>query len=504
MLLLHARNMVTAELISVTVLVGIIYITNHVWKSMTYWKVRGVKHRTPLPLVGNMLRAFKFDKHFFHLYDKLYHTFPEERMVGMYEFTTPTLVLRDPELIKTVLVSEFSTFSDRGPLLFNPDCVLYSSIFALKGNKWRAIRNKVLTPFTTGRLKSLFPSVTGACMAFVDSDPKELTLDIIKQLTLRIFSQTMFGVELKSAEADILRKNLGKMMAASKTKLVQQIGLMYFPRLCDFMSFKFMPVHLDNYFRSLLNAILNKKVEDSSWRNDVIRILNQMRKDGKINFYDKVNNKEEIFDVTDELAQAQALFLLVAAVEPSSLVLIHLAYDLAQSPDCQTKARQEVKAQFKKYGEYSWECVKDMKYLNCCLKETLRLHPPLQFLNRVCNRYTELGGVKLKKGTRIVVPLHVLHLDSNYFPDPKTYKPERFLEDKQHKFIYLPFSEGPRMCLGSRFFILEALILFAQILDKFELSLSKEMKLPLKYEPNTVFLTPKYNNPVIINLKRIT
>lgn len=70
----------------------------------------------------------------------MYHAFPEERMVGMYEFMTATLILRDPELIKTVLVSEFSTFPDRGPMFFNPGCVLYSSVFSLGGNKWRAIR----------------------------------------------------------------------------------------------------------------------------------------------------------------------------------------------------------------------------------------------------------------------------------------------------------------------------------------------------------------------------
>lgn len=73
-------------------------------------------------------------------------------------------------------------------------------------------------------------------------------------------------------------------------------------------------------------------------------------------------------EFTDELAQAQAFILLVAAVEPSSITLMHLAYDLAQSPDCQNKARQEIKAQLQKYGGYSWECVKDMKYLNCCLR----------------------------------------------------------------------------------------------------------------------------------------
>lgn len=68
---LFLENMVTVELICVAVLVGILYFVNYVWKTMTYWKVRGVKHEAPLPFIGNMLKALKFNTHFFHLYDKV-------------------------------------------------------------------------------------------------------------------------------------------------------------------------------------------------------------------------------------------------------------------------------------------------------------------------------------------------------------------------------------------------------------------------------------------------
>ena len=71
---------------------------------------------------------------------QLYQAFPEEKMVGMYEFMTPTLVLRDLELIENVLVSNFSTFPGRGDFLFEPDSILYESVFSISGFKWRAIR----------------------------------------------------------------------------------------------------------------------------------------------------------------------------------------------------------------------------------------------------------------------------------------------------------------------------------------------------------------------------
>ena len=61
-------------------------------------------------------------------------------MVGLYEFMTPTLVLKDPELVEQVLIREFSTYPDHGPFLFEPSSVLYESVFNMSGERWRALR----------------------------------------------------------------------------------------------------------------------------------------------------------------------------------------------------------------------------------------------------------------------------------------------------------------------------------------------------------------------------
>lgn len=170
----------------------------------------------------------------------------------------------------------------------------------------------------------MFPSITASCLGFVESDPKELTLDELKLFTLRIFSQIVFGIEMKSEEAELL-ENFGEMISASVSKVVQQVGLMFFPRLSDFMSFKFMPIHLENYFRSLLNAILNKKGENRNWQDDVIRILNKMRKDGRIHFRDKENNQEETFGNENINFSFDFIFSISITIPYQFLPLIPLA-----------------------------------------------------------------------------------------------------------------------------------------------------------------------------------
>jgi cytochrome P450 family 6 len=89
--------------------------------------------------------------------------------------------------------------------------------------------------------------------------------------------------------------------------------------------------------------------------------------------------------------------------------------------------------------------------------ETLRKYPPLPFLDRKCCSDYELpaangiGTIKLPAGTGVYIPVLALHYDPTYFPEPEKFNPDRFTEENKRsrpKYTYLPFGEGPRMCLG--------------------------------------------------------
>jgi cytochrome P450 family 6 len=87
------------------------------------------------------------------------------------------------------------------------------------------------------------------------------------------------------------------------------------------------------------------------------------------------------------------------------------------------------------------------------LTETLRKVPVLPLLDRVAGSDYVIPGtnITIEKGTTVYTPLLGLHMDSNVFPDPEHYDPERFNEENRktrHPFMYLPFGEGPKYCLG--------------------------------------------------------
>lgn len=126
-----------------------------------------------------------------------------------------------------------------------------------------------------------------------------------------------------------------------------------------------------------------------------------------------------------------------------------------------------------------------MKYMEAVINETLRMYPPAHRVERIVTENIEYGDLRLKKGQVILIPVYALHHDPNLYPEPDTFRPERFLDSDDsgssiiktlpHDSItFLPFGAGPRSCLGMRFAMVEIKILLATILTKFKFITSPE------------------------------
>jgi cytochrome P450 len=96
----------------------------------------------------------------------------------------------------------------------------------------------------------------------------------------------------------------------------------------------------------------------------------------------------------------------------------------------------------------------------------MRLYPPVYLLGRQTTHPLELGGYHLPAGTLVVVSPYAMHRRSDYFPEPDRFDPDRFTpEAEQHlpPYAYIPFSVGPRICIGNRLALLEGQIILATL-----------------------------------------
>nr|CAD7394319.1 unnamed protein product [Timema cristinae] len=129
--------------------------------------------------------------------------------------------------------------------------------------------------------------------------------------------------------------------------------------------------------------------------------------------------------------------------------------------------------------------------------ETLRKHPPVGNIDRTCTKAYTIPGTKvhLEKGTKVKIPVYALHYDPKYYPDPHKFEPERFNEEnkrKRHTYTYLPFGEGPRMCIGMRFAMMQIKVGLAVLLLNYRFSICPLTKIPIVLEPkHDILAVPK-------------
>ncbi|XP_057698863.1 cytochrome P450 4V2-like [Corythoichthys intestinalis] len=157
---------------------------------------------------------------------------------------------------------------------------------------------------------------------------------------------------------------------------------------------------------------------------------------------------------------------------------------LGSHPDVCRKVQRELQEVFGESERVaSMEDLKQLKYLECVIKEALRIFPSVPFFARSIRQDTKINGFTIPSGTNAVVLPFALHRDPRYFPDPEEFRPERFLPENstgRPPYAYIPFSAGLRNCIGQRFAIMEEKVVLSSILRKFHVKAhqSREQLIP--------------------------
>ncbi|RZC40767.1 p450 domain containing protein, partial [Asbolus verrucosus] len=208
-----------------------------------------------------------------------------------------------------------------------------------------------------------------------------------------------------------------------------------------------------------------------------------------------------------------ALFRKYAGFETSSTTMTFALYELATNPDIQDKLRDEINTVLAKHNdELTYEGMMEMTYMEQVLhgkeqsqlltayvtlilhfSETLRKYPPLPLLTRTCTKdYTIPNtSIHIKKGVEVGIPVIAIHTDPEYYPDPMRFDPERFSEENKkmrHTFTWIPFGEGPRVCIGLRFGMLQSKVGLTTLLKNYKIKVSKMTKVPLQFDKRS-FIT---------------
>ncbi|KAK2581941.1 hypothetical protein KPH14_002389 [Odynerus spinipes] len=202
---------------------------------------------------------------------------------------------------------------------------------------------------------------------------------------------------------------------------------------------------------------------------------------------DLEKSEGEKFD--EETLTGHALSFFVDGYETSSTTLSFITFELSRNPDIQDKVRQEIQRVLAKHnGEITYESLKEMTYLDQVICESQRLNTILNQMSKICTSTCELRGndgltCRVEPGTKIIVPVYDLQRDPKYWPDPETFDPDRWSDERKttvNKFCYLPFGEGPRICVGMRMALLQTKAGLVTLLRRYKIERNPKTAYPLK------------------------
>ena len=174
-------------------------------------------------------------------------------------------------------------------------------------------------------------------------------------------------------------------------------------------------------------------------------------------------------------------------------------YCLAKYPEHQEKIREEVRNVLMGREWLEYDDLKDLKYTQWCIKEAMRLYPPVLQILRILSKDIELDGVVVPKGTRLTVNIPALHQHPDVWENPTEYDPLRFHPsnaEERDPYAYFPFAAGHRNCIGQTFALNEERVVIATIVNRFHFSLVPDHH--VVPEPLGVL---KSSTDILLNLK---
>uniref|UniRef100_A0A6J0UR62 Cytochrome P450 4A6-like n=1 Tax=Pogona vitticeps TaxID=103695 RepID=A0A6J0UR62_9SAUR len=176
--------------------------------------------------------------------------------------------------------------------------------------------------------------------------------------------------------------------------------------------------------------------------------------------------------LSDEDLRAEVDTFMFEGHDTTASGISWILYALAQNPEHQQRCREEIKETLGDRDTFQWDDLGKIPYTTMCIKESLRLYPPVPGVSRQLSKpITFCDGRTLPEGTLVAINIYCIHRNPSIWPDPEVFDPTRFSSEKssqKHSHAFVPFAAGPRNCIGQQFAMNEMKVAVAQTLLRFE------------------------------------
>ncbi len=395
-------------------------------------------------------------------------------------------MLMDPKSIGRVMKDKLDAYpkSDVTKNILKP--AIGESMLIAEGAHWRWQRQATAPIFTHRNISNLAPIMSATahitCDRLSACKGEADLFDEMIRATFEVIANITFGGS-DAVECDELHVALNNYTdSVGKMSLLDLIGLpTWVPRPARI----FKNSAIRKMHSMATDAITRRKTEGAK---DIPDLLDLLMKGEDPETKRRLNTAE----IRDTL-----LTFIVAGHETTALTLAWGLYLCAFDQEVQDKLRAEAQSVLKGRIATAEDCP-SLPYTEQVIKETMRLYPPVAFMSRTALETDELCGQPVKRKDTVMLPVYALHRNHALWENPDTFDPNRFANNyKPDRFSYIPFGDGPRICIGAQFAMIETKIVLSTLISRFKferidgkdpkpvllITLRPEEGIPLKVTP---------------------
>lgn len=480
-------------------------------RRLNFFKDRGIPGPPPSFLSGNLSELIEKGS------AKAFKDWMDQygSVLGFFNGAYPTIIVKDPELIKKIQIKDFGSFHSRGitSAFSQSHPTNRHSLTNASGQRWKEMRSLLSPAFTTRNMKKMFNLMEDGTKEFLEildglGTRKESfeARELFQRLTADVILRSAFGLK-SNVQQKKDATSIGEALFQNSQQHFQQFRQAWrtyiiacFPEFSSLwrivLSFlaKFKKAATDNILSDLMAIIKFRRENREDERTDLLQLMlnAEVEEGAPVNVHsltanydaDTVSEEANVSTLsitkkkrilTNEEILANGLLFFIAGFETTGGTLSFMSYLLAKHQSIQDRLRKEVLEILHRDGSFTYNNVFAMKYLDQVLSETLRYYSPVVgFTTRTSATEYVHNNVTIPAGITVLVPGFHMHRDTDFWEDPDKFDPDRFSAENKpgiDPMVYQPFGQGPRNCIGLRFAQLEAKLTMAKILAKYKILL---------------------------------
>lgn len=383
------------------------------------------------------------------------------------------LVISDQRMIQHILTDRRQQFPKTGDIVDEIKAMFGDKMLIVtEGSEWLRQRQLCMPAFRLDRLKEMMVEMNSVARIAVDGLVPDETFDA-HELANRIGFAVICQVGFDYRVAVYGNKSP---MFESEEYCCEQLLI----RVQRTKFWKKLPLPSNFKLKEMLlvqRQLLQEVIDNRAPQAENARIL--------LDLFKTAASEEGQTLCDEELIQLVQNFV-IAGFETTATLIMWTLYYLAENPQYQNRVREEIKTVVGHKQDIEYDDYKQLAFLEKVINETLRLRPGFPFIIRACAEDTELCSWHIPKGSAVNLNLRAVHMNPEIWGDDvDRFNPHRFDEDKiaaRPLHHFLPFGMGPRVCIGHRFTMMEAMIVIGQFVRQyhFELEPGQNLKPFLK------------------------